>query len=111
MMVTGVSAEGAIDIKSSLISGSLKTGSAGLFIAFLSFIVIVFVLASPPRRQHKVGGDSKTERSRFAKTMPVFWSLLSAFVGSAVAGAMLEGPAREGFGLLAGARGFFRLFG
>lgn len=44
MMWQGISAEGAIDIKSSVLSGSIKTGSAGLFIAFLSFAVIVFVL-------------------------------------------------------------------
>jgi hypothetical protein len=35
MMWQGISAEGAIDIRSSVLSGSIKTGSTGLFIAFL----------------------------------------------------------------------------
>lgn len=46
MMWLGISADGAIDIKSAVISGSIKTGSAGLFILFFAFAIIVYVLAS-----------------------------------------------------------------
>ena len=46
MMWFGISADGAIDIKSTVISGSIKTASAGLFILFFAFAIIVYVLAS-----------------------------------------------------------------
>jgi uncharacterized membrane protein len=41
MVKTGIKAEGSIDIRSTLLSGSLKTGSAGLFITFMSFFMIL----------------------------------------------------------------------
>lgn len=46
MMWFGISADGAIDIKSTVVSGSIKTASAGLFILFFAFCIIVYVLGS-----------------------------------------------------------------
>ena len=41
MVQKGISANGVIDIKSEVLSGHLETGSAGLFLAFFSFLMIV----------------------------------------------------------------------
>lgn len=46
LMWLGVGAEGAVDIKSAVLSGSIKTGSAGLFTLFFGFGIIIFVLGS-----------------------------------------------------------------
>ena len=47
LMVLGIQAEGYIDIQSELVSGKIKTGSAGLFVAFLSFLIIIFSIIRP----------------------------------------------------------------
>jgi hypothetical protein len=41
MIRAGIKAEGSIDIRSEMLSGSIKTGSAGLFLTFFSFFMIV----------------------------------------------------------------------
>ena len=41
MIQAGIKAEGSIDIRSEVLSGSLKTGSAGLFITFFAFFMIL----------------------------------------------------------------------
>lgn len=74
MMWNGVSAEGTIDLKSPFLTGSLKTGSAGLFISFLSFFIIslvVFSLGEKEQKQHaKNSPPSK-------KILQMFWGLLT----------------------------------
>ncbi|MBX3628002.1 MAG: hypothetical protein KF892_23540 [Rhizobacter sp.] len=81
MMWQGVAAEGTIDLKSSVISGSLKTGSAGLFIAFLAFVVIVSVLAGA-HKSPQSQPQQATDRSRFKRLLPVFFVLLVALAAS-----------------------------
>ena len=100
MMWQGVAAEGTIDLKSSVISGTLKTGSAGLFIAFLSFVVIVFVIVG----SHKPGqaiGTRTEERSRFKRLLPIFFALLVA-LAAAVSLGSAGYPAFIGLALLIG---------
>ena len=97
MMWKGVSAEGAIDLKSSLISGSLKTGSAGLFICFLSFIVIVFIVSGASIKLTPKFGGYSNDRSRYRKLLPVFFTLLAVF-GLSITFASFG---REAFGFLA----------
>ena len=46
VMAQGISTAGPLDIPSSLGSGNLKSGGAGLFIAFLSTVIIIFAIAS-----------------------------------------------------------------
>jgi hypothetical protein len=41
MIQAGIKAEGSIDIRSEVLSGSLKTGSAGLFVTFFAFFMIL----------------------------------------------------------------------
>ena len=45
MVVQGIEAEGTIDIKSSILSGSLESGSAGLFVLLLAFFLVVLAMA------------------------------------------------------------------
>jgi hypothetical protein len=44
MIYSGIKAEGTIDIKSVVVSGTVKSGSAGIFVAVLSFMLMVFSL-------------------------------------------------------------------
>ncbi len=44
LTVQGVTAEGSIDIQSTILSGKITAGSAGLFVLFFSFFIIVFSL-------------------------------------------------------------------
>lgn len=105
MMWQGVSAEGVIDIKSSVVSGSLKTGSAGLFIVFLSFVLVVFVLTSLSKGQTPKLSSFDTS-SKITGLAGGFFVLLASFVVTAGLAALGYG---FGFGLLAGALGFFTL--
>jgi hypothetical protein len=101
MMWQGIAAEGSIDLKSSIVSGSIKTGSAGLFICFMSFVVMVFVLAGTHKQQSTVA-TVNADRSRFKRILPVFLTLLAVLVGSI----LLASSGYPGFAFLAFLCGF-----
>ncbi|MBT8763096.1 hypothetical protein KFV02_04035 [Desulfohalobiaceae bacterium Ax17] len=44
MINSGIKAEGSVDIKSAIVSGTVKSGNAGLFIVVLAFLLMVFSL-------------------------------------------------------------------
>ena len=46
MLFQGISAEGVVDLKSSILSGTIKASSAGLYVCFFALFIIVFVLAT-----------------------------------------------------------------
>ena len=50
MVASGISAKGVIDLKMEVLSGHLETGSAGAFIVFMSFFLIVarFLIGKQP---------------------------------------------------------------
>ena len=104
MMWQGIVAEGTIDIKSLVISGSLKTGSAGPFIVFLSFVLVVFVLTSLSKQQLSSKPMSSDKPSKASRAAKGFFILLGLFVVSAVLAALGYGT---GFGALAVVLGFF----
>jgi hypothetical protein len=94
----GIAAEGVVDIKSTILSGTLKTASAGLFICFFAFFVIIFSLVSvrPPSEAGATskpgGGRSKSEQLR-----PFFWALLAGVIICAIGAAATEAEARAIF--------------
>lgn len=102
MMWQGIAAEGAIDIKSSLLSGSVKTGSAGLFIAFLAFCIVVFVLLSSAKRIAPLA----TAGGNDAKSRNIGRLLIALFIATVASGALAALGQGEGFGLLAMFLGF-----
>jgi hypothetical protein len=82
LLYLGVSADGSVDIRSALLSGTLKTTSAGLFICFFGMIVIVFSLASlytPPKAK---AATPATTKSKAIRLRSYFWGLL---IGAVVA--------------------------
>jgi hypothetical protein len=94
MLFHGISAEGFVDLKSTLLSGTLKTSSAGLYICFFALFIIIFVLVTlvtPPRE-----GAAKAE-GRARRLLPVFWALLFALAACRLGLAFLP----EGFRSLA----------
>lgn len=89
MLYLGISAEGVVDIKTTIASGTLKTASAGLFLCFFSFLVIALYLVTlPPATQQGVA----PARSR--QLFPVLWAVLALFVGCIGATAFLPDGAR-----------------
>ncbi|MDP3029587.1 MAG: hypothetical protein Q8O04_08850 [Deltaproteobacteria bacterium] len=60
MIYSGIKAEGTIDVKSALVSGTVKSGSAGIFITVLSFMLMVLSLPGISR-----GDKASTERAGF----------------------------------------------
>lgn len=95
MMWLGISADGAIDVKSAVISGSIKTASAGLFILFFAAGIIVYVLASLGNSQQT---QSPTVHSPPRVLGVAFFSALCICVTSGTLAALGYG---SGFGFLA----------
>jgi hypothetical protein len=73
MLYQGISAEGLVDLKSTLLSGSIKTASAGLYICFFAVFIIAVVLATiiVPLNRQPSGPTTHPQR-----IMKVFWGLL-----------------------------------
>ena len=103
MMWRGIAAEGAVDIKSSVLSGSVKTGSAGLFIVFFAFGIILFVLASLSSKAAQANMSPAKSRSKTHQLAWAFWGVLASLVVSGTLGALGYGA---GFGGLAFFLGF-----
>ena len=68
LMVQGLSSTSGLDIESWLLSGKIQRGSAGLFIALLATVIVVFALAT---------GNDPNRSSRVApfRIAPVTWRL------------------------------------
>jgi len=95
MLLRGISAEGFVDLKSALLSGTLRASSAGLYICFFALFIIVFVLVTlvtPPRE-----GAAKT-KGRARRLASVFWALLFALAACGLGVAFLP----DGFRSFAG---------
>lgn len=107
LMWLGVGAEGAVDIKSTLLSGSIKTGSAGLFTLFFGFGIIIFVLGSLNAKSANAQLSSVQRKSRTKHIAQAFWGLLVAFLITASLGALGYG---NGFGGAAFFLGFLLVF-
>jgi hypothetical protein len=97
MLYLGIAAEGVVDIKTSLFSGTLKTASAGLYICFFSLIVIVFALVSLYTPQKPDLQPKAVAKSRPEKLQPLFWGLLIGVIICAIGAAMTEAGARTVF--------------
>jgi hypothetical protein len=93
MLYQGIAAEGVINLKSSILSGTIKTSSAGLYICFFALFVIVFVLVSLVALSTSPAGAT-TSRAR--RLMPMFWGVLGALTLCAIAAAFVPESARFG---------------
>lgn len=107
LMWLGVGAEGAVDIRSSVLSGSIKTGSAGLFILFFGFGIIIFVLGSLAAKSANAQLNATQKKSRTRHLAWVFWGVLVAFIIMVALGSMGFG---QGFGVAAFFLGFVLAF-
>jgi len=95
LMWLGVGAEGAVDIKSSVLSGTIKTGSAGLFMLFFGFGIIIFVLASLNAKSQNATLSFADRKSKTKQILYAFWGVLVCFVATASLAALGYGT---GFG-------------
>jgi len=94
-MWLGVGAEGAVDIKSSVLSGTIKTGSAGLFTLFFGFGIIIFVLATLNAKSQNATLSFAERKSKTKQISYAFWGVLASFIATASLGALGYGA---GFG-------------
>ena len=87
MLCKGILAEGVLDLKSTLISGTLRTGSAGLFICFFALFVIVAALIALRLLSNTRDPGPLTYHGRLIVTL---WGLIAALlitsIGSLVSG-------------------------
>ena len=95
LMWLGVGAEGVVDIKSSILSGTVQTGSAGLFTLFFGFGIIIFVLATLSVKSTNASLSVAQRKSRTRQITFAFWGILACFVFTASMGAIGYG---SGFG-------------
>ena len=95
LMWLGVGAEGAVDIKSSVLSGTIKTGSAGLFTLFFGFGIIIFVLATLNAKSQNATLSFAERKSKTKQISYAFWGVLASFIATASLGALGYGA---GFG-------------
>ncbi|MBS0415432.1 MAG: hypothetical protein JSR68_13760 [Proteobacteria bacterium] len=100
MLFQGVVAEGSVDLKSTVLSGTIKASSAGLYICFFALFIIIFVLVSLLGGK-KEAGEARP-RGRFSRLFPLFWALLAALVVCAGAIAVLPEGSRSGFAMAVG---------
>jgi len=102
MMWQGISTEGSIDIKSSLLSGSIETGSAGLFVAFLGFCIAVFALLAPSRRGRSTSVSAKSR----PKSVAIGRALAVLVLLVVLLGALAAAGYGSGYGIIAAFLGF-----
>lgn len=100
LMWLGVGADGVVDIKSSVLSGTIKTGSAGLFTLFFGFGIIIFVLATLSAKSQNAGLSFAERKSKTKQISYAFWAVLACFVATASFNAL-------GYGAGFGAAAFF----
>lgn len=104
MMWLGIGAEGTVDIKSSVMSGTVKTGSAGLFLIFFGSAIVIFVLASLSAGATAKSTAPVARKSTAHSIGVAFFVILAALIGSASLAAMGYG---NGFSALAMFLAFF----
>jgi hypothetical protein len=100
MLFEGVKAEGSVDLKSTVLSGTIKASSAGLYLCFFALFIIIFVLVSLLGTKQE--DSAARPRGRSAKLIPIFWGLLAALGICAGAIAVLPEGTRSGFAMAVG---------
>lgn len=99
MLYAGIAAEGAVDIKTTLASGTIRTGSAGLFIIFFAFLIIIASLALLASRASKSTstGTVPGSRVRSSRLLPALYAVLVALLLCSLGVAVFPEGARMAF--------------
>ncbi len=106
-MWLGVGAEGEVNIKSTLVSGAIKTGSAGLFIIFFGFLIVLFVLGTLTA---KASAAHTSISARKTKSQSIGRAIVIQFVALVISASLAAAGLGQGFGGLAIALGIGLLF-
>jgi hypothetical protein len=112
MIKSGISAEGSIDIRSELLSGSLKTGSVGLFITFFSFFMILFsvIFSKSPAVSQPKPEESSALKSKWRVIRIILFSLYALTIIADLIARSTTGNEQFLFGCLTGLFGFVSVF-
>ena len=95
LMYLGITADGLVDVKTSLASGTLKTGSAGLFMCFFAFLMIVFCLITVPSKSD----ETPVVHSRSRKLIPILAFSAVGFLVCVIASALVSPDLRSPFSI------------
>ena len=86
-----------------MLSGTVKTASAGLFTIFFGFGIIVFVLATLNAKAASAHLTQAQRKSRTKHITFAFWGLLASFLLTATLGALGHGAGFGGAAFFLGA--------
>src|SRR5437868_2894063 len=86
LVQAGIAAEGTVDIRAALFSGTLKTGSAGLFVCFFALAIIAFVIIPLTRRELTDSEIASRAESKVRRLYPLLYALLVALGIASVGG-------------------------
>lgn len=110
LVLHGVAAEGTIDIQSTILSGKITAGSAGLFVLFFSFFIIMLSILLGHHIRVPLNTDQHDQdniRRLFSK---VFYSLVVATVFLVIVAVVSPADKKTVVGFAAGGFGFLTLF-
>ena len=91
MLSLGVHASGHVDLKASVLSGTLQTSSAGLYVCFFSLFIVVFVLTTASIASPSEGAPPKSAKFR------LFGALVGMLTLALAAAAVVPSESRVGF--------------
>ena len=106
LLISGISADGLVDLKSTVLSGMLKTASAGLFVCFFALVIITFVLASAMSNKSGADVGQHWPKTRSRRLFPIFWGCLAGLLVCGFAVVSTESAARTVFYYPLGVLGF-----
>jgi hypothetical protein len=96
MLFQEIAAEGVVDLKSSILSGTINSSSAGLYVCFFALFIILFVLATLVTLSNRPTSGAKP---RLQRLMHIFWALLLGLGVCGLGLAFTKGFASFGFSL------------
>src|SRR5687767_7317625 len=100
MLFQRISADGVVDLKSPILSGTIKASTAALLMCFFALFIIVFVLAT---LLTPASGPTSGAKPHARRLMPLFWGILLTMVLCAVGAALTENAGgRLGFTMTLG---------
>jgi len=107
LVLHGVAAEGTIDIQSTILSGKITAGSAGLFVLFFSFFMIIISMLLGHKIKFPLNLSQQDQDNTSKKYLKVFYTLVLVTVFLVVVAVvappdkrLIAGMAAAGFGFL-----------
>ena len=86
LLVSGIKADGTVDLKSAVLSGTLRTESAGLYVCFFAVFIVVISLASAHFEKKNTGNENPRQQRMFGLFLILLFALFVSILGHAITG-------------------------